>query len=83
MMQPSQKSIPRSLRATLALLMLASSTLLIGCKTKVVVIPADRAAVRLEAGKPYAPAVPGYFVPDARMLEILKALEERVEQIPK
>ena len=82
-MQPSLRFIPRSPRATLALLMLASSTLSTGCKTKVVVIPADRAAVRLNAGKPYAPAVPGYFVPDARMLEILKALEERVEQLPK
>ena len=42
-----------------------------GCQS-VRVIPSDRAVVRMEAGKPYAPAIPGYFVPDARMLEILE-----------
>ena len=36
------------------------------------VIPADKLAIRLEPFVPYVPSVPGWFVPDARMLEILE-----------
>jgi hypothetical protein len=32
---------------------------------------------RLEAGRPFTPAMPGYFVPDARMKEILDRLSEK------
>ena len=54
------------------------SLTLTGCVTsRVVVIPADRAVSRLEAGKAFTPASPGYFVPDARMKEILDALEQK------
>jgi hypothetical protein len=70
----------------LSLAMLASLTLLCslnltGCATsnqpKVIVIPADRATVRMEANQPYTPAWPGWFVPDARMLELMTALEQK------
>ena len=48
-----------------------------GCKTRIIVIPADKAAVRMEAEHPYVPAVPGWFVPDARMQEILHELKDK------
>jgi hypothetical protein len=35
------------------------------------VIPADKTVVRLEAAKPFTPKIPGWFVPDARMQEII------------
>lgn len=43
-----------------------------GCSTRLVVLPADKTVVRLPANTSYTPAIPGYFVPDARMQEILK-----------
>lgn len=46
-------------------------------RTRVVVIPADKTVTRLEAGRPFTPAMPGYFVPDARMKEILDRLSEK------
>jgi hypothetical protein len=48
------------------------------CKTpRVVVIPSDREAVPMKAGQPYTPKVHGWFVPDARMIEILDALDAK------
>ncbi len=37
-----------------------------------VVIPADKVLVRIQAEKPFTSATPGYFVPDAAMKEILE-----------
>lgn len=49
--------------------------LLCGCQsTRVVVIPADKTVTRLEATKSFTPLIPGWFVPDARMQEILARL---------
>ena len=49
--------------------------LLSGCQsTRVVVIPADKVVTRLEATESFTPPVPGWFVPDARMQEILARL---------
>ena len=49
--------------------------LLCGCQsTRVVVIPADKVVTRLEATESFTPPVPGWFVPDARMQEILARL---------
>lgn len=48
--------------------------LLCGCQTRVVVIPADKTVTRLEAAEPFTPSIPGWFVPDARMQEILARL---------
>jgi hypothetical protein len=42
-----------------------------------VVLPADRVVVPMPAGKPYTPASDGYFVPKARMQDILDRLSEK------
>jgi hypothetical protein len=39
------------------------------------VIPSDKLVVHVQAGKPYTPTVNGWFVPDARMLDILNRLD--------
>lgn len=75
-----QSTKPRRL-VTAITLMLGCSPILIGCKTHVVVIPGDRAVVRLEPNRPYSPGVPGWFVPDARMQEMLNELGLRVEAL--
>lgn len=49
--------------------------LLTGCASRVTVISSDREVVPLPANQPYTPAVKGWFVPDARMLDILNRLE--------
>lgn len=48
-----------------------------GCVTRARIIPANKVVERLEAGKPFSPISPGYFVPDARMKEILDRLAEK------
>ena len=63
--------------------MLVCSPISVGCKTRVVVIPGDRAVIRLEPDRPYSPGVSGWFVPDARMQEILNELGRRVEALEK
>lgn len=40
-----------------------------------VVIPADRVVKRMEQNKPYTYPINGWFVPDARMVEIMEYLE--------
>ena len=59
---------------------LALSLFCAGCATtpRVLVIPADRLVERLPAAEAYTPAVPGWFVPDARMQEILHELHAKV-----
>jgi hypothetical protein len=64
------------LRATLLLSMLAWSN---GCATRVVVIPADRQVIPLEAGQTFKAPSTGWWVPDARMQEILHALEAKTK----
>lgn len=50
----------------------------IGCsRDRMLVLPADKTVVPLAAGSIYTNALPGYFVPKARMLEILDRLSER------
>jgi putative Ca2+/H+ antiporter (TMEM165/GDT1 family) len=51
-------------------------TIFAGCTTNVVTIPADRAVVPVAAGATFtATNGPGWFVPSARMLEMLQQLE--------
>jgi len=40
------------------------------------ILPADKVIVPLSAGSVYTNALPGYFVPKERMLEILDRLSE-------
>ena len=64
------------LRAMALLLMLAWSS---GCATRVVVIPADKQVIPLEAGQTFKAPSTGWWVPDARMQEILHALEAKAK----
>lgn len=54
-----------------------SMTLLYGCARKVVVIDGTKAVTRLPLGQTFTAPQNGYFVPDARMKEILDRLAER------
>ena len=80
MNQPSPTASPtwtaNWLRVTLLLSMLAWSS---GCATRVVVIPADRQVIPLEAGQTFKAPSTGWWVPDARMQEILHALESKAK----
>jgi hypothetical protein len=64
------------LRVTLLLSMLAWSN---GCATRVIVISADRQVIPLEAGQRFTAPSNGWWVPDARMQEILHALEAKTK----
>lgn len=68
-----------SLNMTKMLLMLVLSATLIGCGTprsKIVVISEDKRAVFVHSGESFTPQHSGYFIPDARMIEILDALDK-------
>jgi hypothetical protein len=55
-----------------------------GCKTppaKVVIIPADRKITYLAPGTTNSNTGPGYFVPSARMQEILRALAQQTNYL--
>ena len=82
-MQHATKSTMPLRAATLTLLTHAWLILSTGCKTRVVVLSEDRAVLRLKQGQQFVPERPGYFIPDARMLEILNQLQDRVEALPK
>ena len=73
------KSTRLSRTGTWMLLMLALSILSAGCHT-VTVIDGNKLVERLEKGKPYTPNLDGYFVPDARMREILQQLEAKARE---
>ena len=64
------------LRAMALLSMLAW---LNGCATRVVVISADKQVLPLEAGQKFTAPSSGWWVPDARMQEILHALEAKAK----
>ena len=49
--------------------------LLSGCKSRLVIIPSDKAVVRMKKDNSYSYPINGWFVPDARMLEIMEQLE--------
>lgn len=59
----------------MVLLSMLAWSALCGCRSPVVVVASDRVVVPLKAREPFTPAVPGWFVPDARMLELLRKLE--------
>jgi hypothetical protein len=79
MMPRANQSTEPLPRAMAILSTLCLIVLLIGCKTRVLVLPESQAVSRVEAGKPFTPALPGYYVPDARMREILLQLQGKVE----
>lgn len=68
--------------ATLMLLIASLLILSAGCK-RLIVIPADKTVIRLQTNESFRPTIPGYFVPDARMLEILEQLSKKqLERTP-
>ena len=68
-------------QATKIGLMLVLSLLCVGCTaTKVMVIPSDKEVHRMEQNKNYTFPINGWFVPDARMLEMMHQLERDASQ---
>jgi len=64
----------------MALLSMVALSLGCACSTpRVVVIPADRQVLPVSAGQVFHPPVNGWFVPQARMQEMLHALERKAE----
>ena len=57
-------------------------TISIGC-VSTRVIPSDRMVVSMPAGKVFTPAMAGWFVPDALMLDIRRELSEKRIEIEK
>lgn len=65
-----------SWRTAMPLLSMLAWSVLCGCQgTRVVMVAADRVVVPLPAHEAFTPAVPGWFVPEARMQELLRKLE--------
>ena len=52
-----------------SLLLVTLMLLIVGCKTRIDVIPADKICVAIKENQPFTPWVDGWFVPNARMLE--------------
>lgn len=76
------KLLPMAMLTLLTASLIPLST---GCvrKPKVVVIDGSKLVTRLPAGQMFTPPIKGYFVPDARMKEILDRLAEKeFEQAP-
>ena len=78
----ANRSTERLQTAMLALSIGCLILTLIGCKARVLVLSESEAVSRVEQGKPFTPTGNGYFVPDARMHQILKELQGRVESLP-
>ena len=58
-------------------LTLASSICLTACVHRTTVLAADRVVVGVKAGEPYTPVSDGYFVPKARMQDLMDRLSEK------
>ncbi len=69
--------------ATMKLLPIAASMLTWTSCAHYKVIEADKTVHRLKAHKDFAPAVDGWFVPDARWLEMREALADKIESLEK
>lgn len=57
-----------------------SMTIWTGC-AHYKVLPSDKTLHRLKAGQPWTPSVDGWFVPDARWLELRQALADKIESL--
>ncbi len=67
---------------SISLSLVGLSLLLTGC-VHYKVIPADKTVHRLKAQKPFTPPTDGWFVPDARWLELREALADKIETLEK
>lgn len=78
----SKRLSARLQKGMLTLLIVGLLTTSNGC-ARVKVIPADKAAVRMPAGKPFTPQIDGWFFPDALTLEIREQLSKaRLDKTP-
>jgi hypothetical protein len=75
----ANESTSQSRTVTWTASILCSIALWTGCRTRVVVLSESEAVSKVEAGKPFTPRINGYYVPEARMREILIQLQEKVE----
>jgi hypothetical protein len=74
------KLILLSAPATRIVSIIALSLFFAGCQSpRVVVIPADKHVQRMKAETVYLFPISGWFVPDARMQEIMFQLEEKLD----
>ena len=72
---------PKKFSATMKLLPIAlSMTIWTGC-AHYKVISADKTVRRLKANDAFKAPVDGWFVPDARWLELREALADKIEQL--
>ncbi len=65
------------------LLPIGSSLLILTGCAHYKVISADKTVHRLVAQKPFTPPVDGWFVPDARWLQIREAIADKIEDLEK
>jgi hypothetical protein len=79
----SAKPSPKKSFATMKLLPIAASMLIsTGC-AHYKVIEADKTVRRLQANKTFKAPLDGWFVPDARWLELREALADKIESLEK
>ena len=82
-MKTNVKPSPKKFCATMKLLPIAlSMTIWTGC-AHYKVIDADKAVRRVKAQQAFTAPVDGWFVPDARWLEIREAIAEKIESLEK
>ena len=82
-MKTNVKPSPKKFCATMKLLPIALlMTIWTGC-THYKVIDADKAVRRLKAEQAFITPVDGWFVPDARWLEIREAIADKIEMLEK
>jgi hypothetical protein len=65
----------------LSLLAMLTLSYLTGCalfQRKVLILDAEKTVTRVKSNEAFTPGFNGYFVPDARMKEILDALSKKV-----
>lgn len=78
-MPHANKSTELSLMAMVTLSTFCLLIALNGCKTRVLVLNDNQAVTRVQENKPFTPKINGYFVPDARMQQILIHLQNQTE----
>ena len=82
-MNPNVKPSPKKFCATMKLLPIALlMTIWTGC-AHYKVIDADKAVRRLQANDTFKAPCNGWFVPDARWLEIREAIADKIESLEK
>ena len=77
------KPWPAKLSSATTLLLIAASMMIWTSCARYKVIGADRTIHSLRAGEAWVAPVDGWFVPDARWLEIRQAIADKIEELEK